>query len=143
MHSCQSMAVSFQLADKLEAEWRTIYSRAFRRPIGAPAAELYLDDARSDAPMRTHIWTHGLACIYTSVNRAMADVHATPQRSAARSGVALAMRHWGCRTDPNLWRLDNLQPHLERELTAGKVHNIFDAYLLACILLEGAVRDDE
>ena len=143
MHSCQSMAVSFQLADKLEAEWRTIFSRAFRRPIGAPAAELYLDDARSGAPMRTHIWTLGLACIYTSVNRAMADVHATPQRSAARSGVALAMRHWGCRTDPNLWRLDHLQPHLERELTAGKVHNIFDAYLLACILLEGAVRDDE
>ena len=92
--ACQTMYITFEQAEIVEAKWIAIYGAKFRRVRSAPRAPLYskgskaLDGGRT---LRTHLWATCLTSISSAVSTAMGDVGDTQQRAAARSGVALAM----------------------------------------------------
>jgi ribonuclease HI len=82
------------------------------------------------------LWDVGLTAIVTAVNNAVADVHPTPQRTAARSSIAAAMSRWGCRADPNRWDWTHLTDAIEARLRHDECRDVGDAWMLATALLE-------
>ena len=76
MHYCQSIYFSFEQFDKVEAVWRRAFARSLLRGRPCSRAELYLDDEHdgNGGGGRTHAWMFGLAALFVSVNKALADV---------------------------------------------------------------------
>ena len=108
----QTFFISFEQAEEVEREWRSIFRWKFggklQEPESKPRAYFYqFKGAR--ARQRKHLWAVGLEAISAATGAALADVDATPQRNAARTSIALALEAWGCRGDPNKWlaTLDN------------------------------------
>ena len=87
---------------------------------------------------RTHAWVFGLAALFVAINKALADADDTPQRAAARSTVALAMTKCVCMGYPLFGEIAHLGAALEQSLRLSKFKYIDDAFLLACVLFEGA-----
>ena len=54
----------------------------------------------------------------------------------ARSGVALAMEHWGCREDHNRWRRGHPAGAIEGFLSESPIKYLGDAWMLAQALIE-------
>ena len=86
------------------------------------------------------VWAQGMASLYATVNKAMADVEDSQQRRAARSMVALAFHRWGCREDPNTWDFRYLREALQSKLDEprARVRYVGDAFMLAMLLFDGA-----
>ena len=143
--------VSFQELDvKVEARWRRHYARMFKREVSRPNVQLYESvqtarGARRQAPARRHrihVSTFGQAALYSTICKAMADVHDTQQRAAVRSGLALAAVRWGCREDPSTWDCRHIKGALEAALRTGAGY-VADAWWLAVIVLREQVEGAE
>ena len=76
--SCTIVSIyfSFEQFDKVEAVWRRAFARSLLRGRPCSRAELYLDDEHdgNGGGGRTHAWVFGLAALFVSVNKALADV---------------------------------------------------------------------
>ena len=113
-----------------------IFARKFFR--GQPCVRMttYTDHehAAGGTPLRTHGWAFGLAALFVAGNKALADVHDTPQRAAFRSGLALSLSKWGCVGDPNWWDWSHLTEALEKSLRLSNCRYVGDAFMLACAI---------
>ena len=141
----QSLYVPFKQLDGVEAAWRKIYARLFGADVTEPVVLKYLTPqlALDGRRGRLHLWAAGLAALYATVCKAMADVHDTPQRRAARSMVALAMHRWGCRTDPARWEANHILEALRASLEEPtSPRYLGDAFLLAMLEFEGAAEPE-
>ena len=139
----QSTFVSFEQAEEVEAKFRQAYYRRFGISSSTPRLQVYARTGKTEKGKRTHIWAGALASLYTTVTTAMADKAATPQRTAIRSCVALAMAAWGCTGDPCEWRFEHIESELEAFLRRSPVKYLGDAFLLACIKLGRAGSEEE
>ena len=137
----KTLYVSFEQAEEVEREWRCIYrskfGRSFEEMRSKPRAYYYQDRGKG-AVRRVHIWAEGLSAVATCMNEAVADVHDTPQRAAARSEIALALERWGCCSEPNQWKWGHLRESLEAQLKRSPCKHLGEAWMLAKCLLEGA-----
>ena len=141
----QTLYITFEQAEEVEREWRTIFRRKFGYSLeevqSKPRAYFYQARGKT-AVRREHLWAVGLAAIATCFANAVADVEATPQRDAARSEIALAMERWGCCTDPGRWSWEHLAEAIELSLRRGSCRQLGDAWMLAIALLEKAHREE-
>ena len=137
----KTLYITFEQAEEIEREWRAVYKSKFGRSYeearSKPRAYLYQDRGRG-AVRRVHLWAEGLAAVAACFNDAIADVHDTPQRAAARSEVALAMDRWGCCGDPNKWEWRHLAAALEEHLKKAPCKQLGEAWMLATCVLEDA-----
>jgi hypothetical protein len=135
----QTLYITFEQAEEVEAAWRNIYRRKFgssyEEAHSKPRVYYYAERGKGTV-RRMHLWGVGLSAIATSMGAAMADVHDTNQRAAARSAIGLAMHRWGCRQDPNRWNWRHLSSALEDDLKRRKSKHLGDAWMLATTLLE-------
>ena len=140
MHYCQSVYFSFEQFESFEVVWRRSFSRSFLhgRPCVKGSVYTDLEHGGGIKPIRTHGWVFGLASLFVSMNKALSDVHDTPQRAACRSALALALSKWACPCDPNRWDFQHLRVALEDSLRLSACKFIGDAFMLACVLFEGA-----
>ena len=102
-----------------------------------------MQNARPSAPHTLQTWCKTEYCIWTRGfirrrQQSAADVENTPQRAAARSTVALAMTKCVCMGYPLFGEIAHLGAALEQSLRLSKFKYIDDAFLLACVLFEGA-----
>ena len=141
----QSLYVPFKQLDGVEAAWRKIHARLFGADASEPVVFKYLTPqlALDGRRGRLHMWAAGLEALYTTMCKAMADVHDTPQRRAARSAVALAMHRWGCRSDPARWEAEHIREALRASLEEAKSPRYLgDAFLLAMLEFEAAAEPE-
>ena len=144
----QTLYISFEQAEIIERMYRKAYNMTFLRDSSSPIALLYESTlaSRSGHRGRVHTWTVGLAALHTCVNKAMSDVHDTPQRAACRSMVALAAERLGCREDLNFWSVRHLPGPLEDHLRSVECKYLGDAWWLAEALFDKVedrwVKDD-
>lgn len=121
--------------EQIEREWRRCFNRFAKRDHSAHALSLYMP-AATWKKGRVHLARWGLAALYATVGKLLADGTPSPAQAAVRSAIALAMYHWGCRRDPNTWRWGHLEEALRREVQQRGPRYVGDAWLLACALLE-------
>jgi hypothetical protein len=131
----QDLYLTWKEAEDLEARWRAAYNFVMRRDPSTPAAELYERELRKKS-IRTHIYAHGLTAMRQTVCEAMADVADTEHRACVRSGIALTLYLWGCRSDPAKWDASHLIEELQRALQKEGSRFSGDAWLLATTLLQ-------
>ena len=120
--------------------WRRSFSRSFLRGRPCVKGSVYTDLEHGGGvkPTRTHGWVFGLASLFVSMNKALSDVHDTPQRAACCSALALTLSKWACSCDPNRWNFRHLRDALKDSLRLLACKFIGDAFMLACVLFEGA-----
>ena len=136
---CQSTYITFEQAEEVERAWRNIFRWKFKEEFADAQSKprIYYYQARGkERYQRRHLWAVALSAVTACVNKAMADVHDTAQRAAARSAVALAMERWGCRSPPARWDWQHLVPALEASLRHQSCKYVGDAWMLATALLE-------
>ena len=140
MHYCQSVYFSFEQFESFEVVWRRSFSRSFLagRPCVKGTVYTDLEHGGGVKPIRTHGWVFGLASLFVAFNKALSDVHDTLQRAACRSVLALSLSKWGCACCPNRWNFGHLRAALEDSLRLSACKLIGDAFMLACVLFEGA-----
>ena len=141
----QTMYITFEQAEWVETQYRSIFKLKFEVDRSTPNVVFYLskDSSLEGFRRREHVWTVGLAALWTCVSKAMADVADTPQRAAARSGTAMAMHAWGVRGDPMRADTSYLVEALETSLRAAKGRWLGDAWLLADTLFGGVAREGD
>lgn len=110
----QTSHATFEELEEIERMWRRTFCKFARRDFSAPIGELY-GSSEGWEKGRSHLYCFGMASLYATVEKTMADRDASPAREAVRSAVALAMYSWGCRSDPGRWSWD----HLKFELCAA------------------------
>jgi hypothetical protein len=126
----QTMVVDWGLSEEAEIAWRGVFNRKFKRLRDAPRVELYTGDG-SGRRHRMHVHSHAATALATSMCRAAADHVRTPQRTAARSAIALAMHRWGCRGDPRVWRWAQLEEAIAAHVESDPTQYLGDGWLLA------------
>jgi hypothetical protein len=130
----QEVYLTFEEADKLEAKWRRVYNRVSKRDRSTPRAEIYAAKPVA-GQTRRHLWSHGLAAVYTVVNASLSDVHDMEHRAVARAGLALSLHAWGCRASPANWDWSHLRVQLETALKHPHVRYLGDAWMLAVLVM--------
>ena len=79
----QTMAPSMEQVEKIEARWRAVFNRKFRRARNTPRAELY---ARTPGRVhRVHLRSVAQTAVIAAFGNAMADAEDTPQRASVRA----------------------------------------------------------
>ena len=100
----QGSYITWRQAEEVETKYRRIYRAKTRGVSSAPNVLAYEPRGAvatdSNKHRRIHLGETALAAVTTAVDKALADVHDTSQRAAARSMVALSMERWGCRGGP-------------------------------------------
>ena len=122
--------LSWAQAEELEAIFRSTYNKLTGRVQDSLRAELYIDNGCKREVHRTHLYAVAAASLTSTFSKAMADVHNSSQRAAARSALALAMHRWGCRQDPRTWTWLHLRDSIEAYLDSSEVHYLADAFML-------------
>ena len=134
----QTNFITFDEAEEVEKEWRLIFNRLFNRDISTPRAELYSPTAEG-GHHRKHIWSVGIASLWSCMERAMAGALHEQHALVASSAVAMSLERWGCCGDPNTWNFT----HLEEQLTiatGGVTRYLGDCWMLCTIMLERQSR---
>ena len=67
----QTNFITFEEAEEVEKEWRTIFNRLFGRDISTPRAELYGPNFEG-GHHRQHLWSMGVAALWSCMEKAMA-----------------------------------------------------------------------
>ena len=138
----QVQYISFEQAEVIERGYRRLFKRKFGMCESTPSVTFYPSAGASATGKRarTHVWAIGVAALHAGVERAMADVHDTPQRAAMRSMVALTLERAGCCGDPALWDAGHMLEALEAKLRGSACRYLGDAWLLADALIAQASR---
>lgn len=134
----QTVVITKKSAEEVEAKWRAVFNKKFRRLRSTPRVELYMDGGGRAAGQqgrgRTHLVAHGQTAMATALGKAAADPVDTHQRAAARSAIAMSLYRWGCRGDPRKWaghHRQHLLPALEASLDASRIKPMGDGWLWA------------
>ena len=128
---CATEYLTWENAERIERAFTGAYNTVTKRSRNSIRAELYVEDGAQLRKPRTHIWGVALASLASTFGQALADVHNTTQRAAARSALALALHQWGCRSDPSTWDWGHLKDALFERLENGKVKYLADAFMYA------------
>ena len=134
----QTLHITWEEAEKLEACWRRAANRALRRRGDSPRLEFYLPGAG-----RTHLFAVNLTAKIGAGCRAMSDVDGTPQRGAARSALAMASSRWGCCGNPATWKLAPIARELEGAMAHPQHRTFGEGWLLAWALCEGQADPED
>ena len=134
----QTLHITWDEAEKLEAGWRRVANRHLGRRRDTPRLEFYLPGGG-----RTHIFAVNLSAKLGAGCRAMSDMDATPQRGAARSALAMAAATWGCRDDPATWRWQHIAVELEKAMAHPHHRTYGEGLMLAWVLCEGQASNDD
>ena len=139
----QTLHLTWTETDALEARWRGVANLKLRRAHDSPRAELYERLEEGLSP-RTHLYAVGLSAKMAAGCKAMADLHPTDQRNAARSALLLAAARWGCRERLDTWTMSSgLLSEMERSLGDEHYRGFGESWLLAWGLLERTAAEDE
>ena len=142
----QTAYASFEATEKVEAKWRRLLNRNFRRSWSTPRAELYGQPEEGPGGVkgvaRTHLAAVAMAALVATMCKAMADVAPTAQQVAARSSLALAYSRLGCSQDPNHWSAAHLTQVLGERLRLAKVKDLGDAFIYIISVLEAVTFEE-
>ena len=96
----QTTFITFDEAEEIEGEWRRIFNRLFDRDFSSPRAEVYSPNFEG-GQYRRHLWSMGVASLWSCIERAMAGTSSEQHAVVATSAVARALDRWGCCSDPS------------------------------------------